>query len=60
MFRHLRVVSLSAVVVGLAWSGLPVVTGQTPAAAPVAGEFEGLHFRSIGPATMSRKLALIR
>ena len=53
MLKHLRFVVLSAVVVGLA---LPAsrVLGQS---VPVADEFGSLHFRSIGPATMSGRIA---
>ncbi|HEX7778765.1 MAG TPA: hypothetical protein VF424_05980, partial [Vicinamibacterales bacterium] len=55
MLRHLRFVSLCAGLVGLALSGSLV--GQSPAAMPIATEFEGLHFRSIGPATMSGRIS---
>src|SRR6185503_3904494 len=53
MLKHLRFLVLSAVVVGLA---LPAsrVLGQS---APVADEFANLQFRSIGPATMSGRIA---
>src|SRR5262245_8208604 len=52
MLKHLRFVVLSAVVVGLA---LPAsrVLGQS---VPVADEFGSLHFRSIGPASMSGRI----
>ena len=52
MLKHLRFLVLSAVVVGLA---LPAsrVLGQS---VPVADEFGSLHFRSIGPATMSGRI----
>ncbi len=53
MLRHLRFLTLCAAVVALATSG-SLVIGQT---GPVATEFEGLHFRSIGPATMSGRVA---
>jgi hypothetical protein len=48
------------VVIGSALAALavgPPLRAQTPAAMPVAQEFEGLHFRSIGPATMSGRVA---
>ena len=52
MLKHLRFVVLSAVVIGLA---LPssLVLGQS---VPVADEFSALHFRSIGPASMSGRV----
>jgi len=53
MLRHLRFVTLSAVVVGLAMSGSSLV-GQS---VPVADEFAGLHFRSLGPASMSGRIS---
>ena len=55
MLRHFRLVSLCAVLIAIAFSAASV-TGQAPAT-PVATEFEGLHFRSIGPATMSGRIA---
>jgi photosystem II stability/assembly factor-like uncharacterized protein len=55
MLRHLRFVSLCAVLMGLASSGSLV--GQSQTAIPIATEFEGLHFRSIGPATMSGRIS---
>ena len=60
MLRPLRLVSLCAVLFGLALS--PSVIGQAPAtqaapAIPVATEFDGLHFRSIGPASMSGRIS---
>jgi hypothetical protein len=33
-----------------------MLLGQTPGGAPVAAQFEQLHFRSIGPATMSGRI----
>ena len=53
--RYLRFVSLCAVLMGLALSGSLV--GQSQTAMPIATEFEGLHFRSIGPATMSGRIS---
>src|SRR6187402_218490 len=52
MLKHLRFLVLSAVVVGLA---LPAsrVLGQS---VPAADEFGSLHFRSIGPASMSGRV----
>lgn len=57
MFRHLRVMVLAAVVMGLGWTGLPVAQGQPAAVANVATEFDRLHFRSIGPASMSGRVS---
>src|SRR5512138_2007416 len=48
--------ALGAAVVFGSMIGLPV-RGQSPSAVPVAEEFERLHFRSIGPATMSGRIA---
>jgi photosystem II stability/assembly factor-like uncharacterized protein len=55
MLRRLRLLVLPAIVIGLAVSGSwsHRVSGQ---AAPVADEFASLHFRSIGPATMSGRI----
>src|SRR5438105_717019 len=39
----------------LVFSGF--VTGQSSPAVPVATEFESLHFRSIGPASMSGRIS---
>ena len=55
MLRHLRFLSLCAVLVALTLPGSLV--GQSQTAVPVAQEFEGLHFRSIGPATMSGRIS---
>jgi len=55
MLRHLRPVTLCLLVVGLAASGSSLL-GQSQTG-PVATEFEGLHFRSIGPATMSGRVS---
>ena len=52
MVRHLRLVTLLFVVTGLAVSGGSLF-GQS---APVADEFKDLHFRSIGPASMSGRV----
>src|SRR6185436_19542516 len=52
MVRHLRLVTLLFVVTGLAVSGGSLL-GQSP---PVADEFASLHFRSIGPASMSGRI----
>ena len=54
MLRHLRVVMLVAVCAVIASSGSRIF-GQ--AAPPVADEFAGLHFRSIGPASMSGRVS---
>ena len=52
--KTVGLVSLAATVMLIAPAGL---WAQTPAAVPVATEFERLHFRSIGPATMSGRVA---
>ena len=52
MVRHLRLVTLLFVVTGLAVSGGSLF-GQS---APIADEFKDLHFRSIGPASMSGRI----
>ncbi|MEZ5320205.1 MAG: hypothetical protein R2752_22575 [Vicinamibacterales bacterium] len=57
MLRQLRFLTLVAIVVAAAFTGLPVVQGRTVQDMPVAGQFDGLHFRSIGPATMSGRIA---
>jgi photosystem II stability/assembly factor-like uncharacterized protein len=51
MLRYLRFFTLCLMVVGLAASGSSLL-GQSQIG-PIATEFEDLHFRSIGPATMS-------
>ena len=51
MLRRLRLLVLPAIVIGLAFSGQ--LFGQS---APVADEFGSLHFRSIGPASMSGRI----
>src|SRR5687767_3142617 len=56
MLRHLRFVGLSALVLGAAFAG-PIrsqLAAQTPAP---ADPLDSLHFRSIGPATMSGRVA---
>src|SRR5436190_16746119 len=54
MARHLRLVlPLSVCLVAPAGH----LTGQSGATMPVAEEFERLHFRSVGPATMSGRIA---
>ena len=59
MLRHLRVLTLCAGVVGVAFSGSSVLGDSQPPQAPgaIADEFAGLHFRSIGPASMSGRIA---
>ncbi len=49
--------ALSALAVLLGLSLAPALHGQTPRPLPVAQEFDSLHFRSIGPATMSGRIA---
>ena len=55
MLRHLRVLSIGAVV-ALAFAGTGLY-GQMAGSAPVADQFERLHFRSIGPAIMSGRIS---
>jgi photosystem II stability/assembly factor-like uncharacterized protein len=55
MLRHLRPIALGALFVSVAFAGRSL-EGQT-ATTPVADEFERLHFRSIGPATMSGRIS---
>jgi len=56
MLRHLRFVALSALVLGVAFAG--PIRGQLVAqsSAP-ADPLDSLHFRSIGPATMSGRIS---
>jgi photosystem II stability/assembly factor-like uncharacterized protein len=54
MSRHFRLVMIVAVL-GITASGTNLPS-QTPGGAPVAAQFEQLHFRSIGPATMSGRI----
>ncbi len=49
--------ALSPLVVLLGLLYAPALHGQTPQPIPVAEEFDSLHFRSIGPATMSGRIA---
>lgn len=53
MVRHLRHLVGAAVVMAAVTQSLPA---QNPAV-PVAEQFKSLHFRSIGPATMSGRIA---
>jgi photosystem II stability/assembly factor-like uncharacterized protein len=55
MLRHLRTVSLFALFLIVAFSGSSLV-GQSSSSVPVADEFDALHFRSIGPASMSGRI----
>src|SRR5262245_3387679 len=41
----------------LCLAAMSSLASQTPTTAPVAEEFERLHFRSIGPAIMSGRIA---
>src|ERR1700733_6191832 len=52
MTRHVRCLGLSTVLVAVA---IQQLLGQS--AAPVAQQFDKLHFRSIGPAIMSGRIA---
>lgn len=56
MIRSLRIVVLSALVFGVAFAG-SVVQGQAQAASQSADPLDALHFRSIGPATMSGRIS---
>ena len=59
--KHLRFLIPAAVLVVAAFADPSSLSGQapaaTPAAIPVASQFAGLHFRSIGPASMSGRIA---
>ncbi|NQW02563.1 MAG: hypothetical protein HQ485_00885 [Acidobacteria bacterium] len=62
MLRHLRIVGFAALVMGVAFSGtvrssLSAAPPLAPAQAGQMGDpFDSLHFRSIGPATMSGRI----
>ena len=56
MLRHFRLLALVFLLAVLAATGSRL-SGQTPAAVPTAQEFDALHFRSIGPASMSGRIA---
>ena len=57
MIRSLRIFMLSALVFGVAFSG-SIVRGQAAAAGQSAADpLDSLHFRSIGPATMSGRIS---
>jgi hypothetical protein len=47
----------SALAYALAGHPLTGLSEQTPASKPAGGPFDSLHFRSIGPATMSGRIA---
>jgi hypothetical protein len=53
--RFIRPVLFGAAAV-LALASQPL-SGQAPAGAPIADQFEKLHFRSIGPAIMSGRIS---
>lgn len=55
MKRSLRLLAMSALVFGVAFAG-SAVRGQS-ASTQSADPFDALHFRSIGPATMSGRIA---
>src|SRR6187549_3452644 len=58
MLRHLRFVGLSALVLGVAFAG--PIRGHLAAQAQVTASndpLDSLHFRSIGPATMSGRIS---
>ena len=48
---------IAAFILSFAGSSLLGSSAQTPAAAPAAGPFDALHFREIGPASMSGRIA---
>ena len=57
MIRSLRILALSALVFGVAFAG-SVVRGQATAPSQSAADpLDTLHFRSIGPATMSGRIS---
>src|SRR4051794_28451312 len=62
MFKTSRLLLSAAVLLVTVVAGAPLV-GQTPVpatipgGAPVAAQFENLHFRSIGPTTMSGRIS---
>jgi hypothetical protein len=56
MIRSLRIFVLSALVSGVAFAG-SVVTGQGSATSQSSDPLDALHFRSIGPATMSGRIS---
>jgi photosystem II stability/assembly factor-like uncharacterized protein len=55
MGRHIRFLLIGAVL-ALAVAGT-LLLSQTPGGAPVAEQFQQLHFRSIGPAVMSGRIS---
>lgn len=56
MLRHLRFLGLSSLVLGLAFAGS--FRGQLAAQSAAPGDpLDSLHFRSIGPATMSGRIS---
>ena len=55
MSHHARILPLSAAL--LSSLALHTATAQSASAIPAATEFDHLHFRSIGPATMSGRIA---
>lgn len=56
MIRSLRILVLSALVCGVALAG-SVVRGQAQTGQSVGDPLDALHFRSIGPATMSGRIS---
>ena len=56
MKRHLRLV-LAGAVGATVLAAVPALRGQTAASAPIAQQFESLHYRSIGPASMSGRIS---
>ena len=56
MVRHLRLV-LAGVGVVAAAVFAPIVRGQQGSGLPIAQQFDSLHYRSIGPASMSGRIS---
>src|SRR5580765_8722876 len=54
--KSIRLFSLFLVLVA-AFAAQSLVQTQSPASPSMAGPFDGLHFRSIGPASMSGRIA---
>jgi photosystem II stability/assembly factor-like uncharacterized protein len=57
MARHFRLFLISAALLAFVAATGHLVLSQTPGGAPVAQQFEQLHFRSIGPAITSGRIA---
>ncbi len=55
--KHLRLVGLGAAVLAFAGQSLVGQTRPAPSMDPGGGPFDSLHFRSIGPASMSGRIS---